>query len=249
VFGKADTTPVSLADVAAGTGGFVLDGETAGDFSGSSVSAAGDVDGDGFADLIVGAYRADPNGLSEAGRSYVVFGGNFTGAVTHAVTPGADVLVGTASADAIVAGRGDDLVTGAGGADVLYCGPGDDAITIGDGGFARIDGGTGSDTFVLDAAGMTLDLTVVPDHAVVGIETIDITGTGDNGLVLALGDLLWISDTSNTLTVIGDVGDTLDADLSGGGFIDNGSVAGFTEYTNGILVLRVSDEITANVVL
>ncbi len=74
VFGKADGTAVDLADVAAGTGGFVINGIDALDFSGFSVSGAGDVNGDGLADVIVGAYRADPAGNSYAGESYVVFG-------------------------------------------------------------------------------------------------------------------------------------------------------------------------------
>jgi hypothetical protein len=55
--------------------GFVLRGIDAGDLSGSSVSSAGDVNGDGIDDIIVGAHRADPNGpYSPAGESYVVFG-------------------------------------------------------------------------------------------------------------------------------------------------------------------------------
>lgn len=37
------------------------------------MSAAGDVDGDGFGDVIIGARGADPNG-AESGASYVVFG-------------------------------------------------------------------------------------------------------------------------------------------------------------------------------
>ena len=56
-----------------GSNGFVVDGETTGDFSGWRVSAAGDVNGDGTDDLIIGAPNADPNG-AESGRSYVVFG-------------------------------------------------------------------------------------------------------------------------------------------------------------------------------
>jgi hypothetical protein len=39
-----------------------------------SASSAGDVNGDGLDDLIVGAYQADPINKSNAGKSYVVFG-------------------------------------------------------------------------------------------------------------------------------------------------------------------------------
>jgi len=56
-----------------GSNGFVLNGEAAGDVSGASVSAAGDINGDGIDDLIVGAQGATPNG-SDSGRSYVIFG-------------------------------------------------------------------------------------------------------------------------------------------------------------------------------
>jgi hypothetical protein len=38
-----------------GTNGFQINGEAASDYSGRSVSAAGDVNGDGFDDLIIGA--------------------------------------------------------------------------------------------------------------------------------------------------------------------------------------------------
>src|SRR6185436_6489767 len=60
VFGQAGNDPVDLSAVAAGTGGFVLNGECTFDRSGNSVAGAGDVNGDGLADLLVGAYYADP---------------------------------------------------------------------------------------------------------------------------------------------------------------------------------------------
>jgi len=59
-----------------GSNGFAINGIAAGDDSGRSVSSAGDVNGDGFDDLIIGANSADPNGISSAGQSYVVFGSN-----------------------------------------------------------------------------------------------------------------------------------------------------------------------------
>jgi hypothetical protein len=52
----------------------VINGQCAGDFSGWSVSSAGDVNGDGLADLIVGAKSERSAAGSDAGRSYVVFG-------------------------------------------------------------------------------------------------------------------------------------------------------------------------------
>ncbi|MEM9119174.1 MAG: hypothetical protein AAGD09_15020 [Cyanobacteria bacterium P01_F01_bin.56] len=57
-----------------GTNGFIFEGATGDDRVGASVSGAGDINGDGIDDLIIGAYDADPNGFSRAGESYVVFG-------------------------------------------------------------------------------------------------------------------------------------------------------------------------------
>ncbi len=74
VFGKLDGAPVELTSIAAGTGGFVINGIDLGDRAGWSVSGAGDVNGDGFDDLLVGAIWADPDGRQNAGESYVVFG-------------------------------------------------------------------------------------------------------------------------------------------------------------------------------
>ena len=54
--------------------GFVLKGVDEYDFSGNSVSGAGDINGDGIDDLIIGARNAYPNGKFLAGESYVVFG-------------------------------------------------------------------------------------------------------------------------------------------------------------------------------
>ncbi len=130
VFGKADGTPVSLADVAAGLGGFVINGINPEDFSGWTVSGAGDVNGDGLADLIVGAFAAHPGGNRWAGESYVVFGKFDTTAVDLCDVVagyGGFVINGIDASDQSglsVSGAGDvngdglaDLIVGARGAD------------------------------------------------------------------------------------------------------------------------------------
>jgi glycosylphosphatidylinositol phospholipase D len=75
VFGSASGLP-AVVELGAldGAIGFVLKGADAGEFAGQSVSNAGDVNGDGVEDLIVGAYGASPGGRSGAGKGYVVFG-------------------------------------------------------------------------------------------------------------------------------------------------------------------------------
>jgi len=57
-----------------GTNGFRMEGIDAGDQCGQSVAAAGDVNGDGIDDLLIGAFRASQEGQAGAGESYVVFG-------------------------------------------------------------------------------------------------------------------------------------------------------------------------------
>ncbi len=74
VFGNSSGFSSSLnLSTLNGNNGFFINGINASDSSGRSVSNAGDVNGDGIDDLIIGAFRADPNG-SDSGQSYVVFG-------------------------------------------------------------------------------------------------------------------------------------------------------------------------------
>jgi len=63
-----------------GTNGFVINGINEGDFLGGSVISGSDINADGIADLIISAPLADPNGITEAGSTYVVFGGTTVGA-------------------------------------------------------------------------------------------------------------------------------------------------------------------------
>ena len=73
IFGKAGGfTDIDLAALTAADG-FVIHGEYEGDKAGS-VSSAGDVDGDGFDDLVIGAPGASPGGMPYAGQAYIIYG-------------------------------------------------------------------------------------------------------------------------------------------------------------------------------
>ncbi len=89
IFGRKVTSPANAftdiqlptTTMAAGVGFRIL-GALSHDYSGWSVSNAGDFNHDGIDDVIVGAYSADPPSLapaSNAGMAYVVFGKNMTG--------------------------------------------------------------------------------------------------------------------------------------------------------------------------
>jgi hypothetical protein len=77
IFGASGIGRTGTLSLAAlnGVNGFKITGVTAGEYSGYSVSSAGDINGDGVNDLIIGAHQANNN----TGASYVVFGANGIG--------------------------------------------------------------------------------------------------------------------------------------------------------------------------
>ncbi len=214
---------IDLASITAAEG-FMIRGDAAYDRSGASVSAAGDVNGDGFDDLIIGAALNDDGGL-DAGAAYVFYGGAFGGSTTPVTT------TGTAAAEILIGGAGDDQLSGGGGADVIRGGAGDDVISVADTDFARIDGGNGTDTLRLDGSGMTLDLTQVLPAVITNVERIDLTGSGDNGLVISQRNVFDLTadraDGKAIISVTGDAGDSVTLIESGwnhAGSVTDGSV-------------------------
>jgi hypothetical protein len=141
-------------------------------------------------ELKAGSGRTRPHGDDDgfyAGEACVVFGGAF-GAGTTPVT-----TTDTAAAEILIGGLGADTLTGGGGADVFRGGAGDDRLVVGDAGFRSVDGGSGTDTLALGGAGITLDLTATPMPAIASIEAFDLTGTGNNTLVLGALEALGLA--------------------------------------------------------
>ncbi len=210
--GAANLTALDIADGTAdgviqlanldGANGFILNGIDTCDLSGRSVSSAGDVNGDGFDDLIIGAILADPNGLS-SGESYVVFGGaanltaldnadgtadgviqlanlnGTTGFILNGIDTG-DFSGRSVSAAGDVNGDGfDDLIVGALSAEPNGISSGEIYVVFG--GTANLEALDGNADGVIELA----DLTIATGFSLNGIDTINRTGFS----VSAAGDV------------------------------------------------------------
>ncbi len=78
VFGRStgDFAPIISLWTLNGSNGFRLNGVAHFDSRGYAVSGVGDINADGIDDFIIGSDLTDPNGLPNAGSSYLVFGNN-----------------------------------------------------------------------------------------------------------------------------------------------------------------------------
>lgn len=217
VFGAADAPAGAVFDLADldATEGIVLGGVTNNDYTGESVSISGDVNGDGLADIAIGAPRAvNQYGVNVTGAAYVVFGsdpnGNLSIKGTNAVDDDftgdsfANGIFGAGGDDILRGGVGDDNLNGGDGGDMALGHDGDDRAFGRDGddilrGFAgddRLSGGDGADLLMTDEG----------EDTVFG-------GAGDDRIVLTTANL--------------SAGDSFDGgggsdrlELSGGGIAD-----------------------------
>ena len=243
VFGKAsgfgsviDLESLTPAD------GFIIQGDAPGDRAGGSVSGAGDVNGDGYADLIVGARFGNDGGRS-AGQAYVLFGGP------------AGLSTETLAGDDVLSDDDDD--------GVVLAGPGDDVLNIDsftDTDLLRFDGGSGTDTLRLvnpDATtDLSLDLSTLRDTRLSSIERIDLNGGGpggsNNSLTLTRLDLLNLSevriDGRAELRVDGNADDRVTVTDDDVGWVrgDDQTIEGntYTVFNNGNARLLVNTALT-----
>jgi len=131
VFGSGAGFPANLnLSNLDGSNGFVVNGIAANDHAGSAVSAAGDINGDGYDDILIGAPGVGPDGFVGSGAAYVIFGSQSVGqVVTETGTAADDSLTGGGFADTLSGDAGDDTLEGGAGGDVLDGGSGTDLAT------------------------------------------------------------------------------------------------------------------------
>jgi hypothetical protein len=227
VYGKIDSEGLhrvlDLANFQVGDG-IIVEGMNAGDAL--RTAAAADLNGDGSADLLFGAFNSTLGGVTvetnpvASGAVFVIYGSEALGGIE--VGAGADdsYVTGSNAGDRLSNnGYEGALMFGFGGNDVF--------VLTGNTDFARIDGGDGiGDTLILSGSGMALDLTALAHGAITSIEEFDLgVGAANTGnqLTIGLQDVFALS-ANRTIQVRGDDQDTVNA-------------SGFTQQVNSAPVI------------
>ncbi len=138
------------------------------DYSGGSLSNAGDINGDGFADIIIGASGANSNGKN-AGEAYLMYGESKSIYIKELIgsqlndsiygyefenniidaQAGNDTIQGGAKSDTIIGNAGNDMIHSKADNDSIEGGCGDDLLNGGSG-VDTMNGGSGNDSYVVD---------------------------------------------------------------------------------------------------
>jgi hypothetical protein len=218
LFGSETGFPSVVDTAGLGAEGVRLDGG----YSIQALSPAGDSDGDGMDELLVGApdTASSPavNGVN--GIAFRVRGDTLGGPTPRGLIAGSadadEIVFATPLAELIQTLAGDDIIDGGGGDDVILAGAGDDRIQY-HAGARRISGGPGFDTLLVAGDLDLADPAVTRRHHLVdGIEAIDLRDPAASVLTLDARAVARLSDErsgpvgqANALVVFAEASDTV----------------------------------------
>lgn len=198
-----------------GSNGFRIDGVAASEYSSRAVSSAGDINGDGYDDLLIGALgvnHAAP--YHQEGSAYIIYGGKQFAVTVNSETSGNDTITGDTSANTLNGSDGDDMLSGLGNSDILIGGQGNDTL-IGGTGADKLWGGGKIDIFTFAAGDSSVSITGSNNAgAITGYDTIfDFKTSSANflsetfdtvGTASIVADTTGIDGANSSLTIDGE---------------------------------------------
>ncbi len=233
---------VNLSEISQSIGGAKIVG-AAGSLAGSSIAVAGDLNGDGTADLIIGTpgmgegvqvlytpagWVRDTNTYGSAGADLI--GAGYGGAY-HAIGSGNDNLMALGGNDTISTDAGNDTIDGGTGADSMTGGAGDDLYLVDNVGDTAVEAPVeGVDTVISSISFGLAD----------GIENLTLTDLAGDATGNALDNML--TGTTGVNMLSGGAGnDTMAGGLGGDTYVvtDAGDVV-IETATGGIDLVRSS---------
>ena len=158
--------------------GVRIDGAGNNDRVGYSASGAGDVNGDGFDDIILGAQQ--PTGGFD-GETHLVFGSDVSTIVTNQGTSASETVIGNGQVNVMILGQGDDIFNSGASDDVVRGGEGRDRGSLGSGN-DRAFGGAGDDVLNGSLGDDYLDGGAGTDRLVMGFGNDTVFGGAGNDL-------------------------------------------------------------------
>lgn len=230
VYGRSNNSTIQLSNLTAATNtlGFMIEGSSTGDQLGYSVSDAGDVNGDGLSDFIVGAYTADTPG-SNSGATYVVFGQTGINGATLNVSA---LTAATNTRGFVISGSSANDLTG-----YTVSGSGD---INGDGLSDLVMGAYGADNGTATDAGKFYVVYGKTDGAGVNASALTVAG---NTLGFVINGFS-TSDNATSVSVIGDMnGDGLADLLVGSQYAD---VNGYTDNGKAYVIFGKTDSLAVD---
>ena len=178
IFGSSFSSPPYTIDLNAQSADIVIYGENTGDLSGSEVST-GDINNDGYYDIIIGAIDANSPGHRDVGGAYVVFGESFT-SPPYAINLPADITIygeyfygyfGHAIASGDINGDGyDDIIVS-----------NDAAVSRG---ITYVVFGSSSSPLTIDLSIQSADITVFDKGISSGLASCDLNGDSYYDLII-----------------------------------------------------------------
>ncbi|MDH5715996.1 MAG: hypothetical protein OEZ30_10555, partial [Candidatus Aminicenantes bacterium] len=189
IFGSSPSSPVTI-DLSTTPADITIFGAAYGYESGFAV-ASGDVNGDGYADLIIGARYARPGGRINAGETYVIFGSSSPSSNIDLSTDQADITVwGDYAFDMIGEAVASGDVNGDGYDDVIIGTPWYDSAGGSDAGVTYVIFGSSfsSPPYTIDLSTDQADITVLGadtrDYSGWAVASGDVNGDGYDDIII-----------------------------------------------------------------